>query len=141
MAVAQNYSACLLAQEFTFDLMSAYVAKGLASESQQALAQALPDSTSSLRKLTGRYTIAAKDVLAPLVDQRDPDALELMGTLYMGTDGDRNLAADFLYRASVAYLAANHREQAIESLTTIEQIDKDHPLGRRLRAQLYGGSE
>jgi len=144
LALAQNLSACHVAYQFDLDLFSGYASNGVASEEQLKLVRVLPSLIDGTQKRADFHAHQIEQQLKPLVDANNPGALQLMGILYMQPDlstHDNNFAVDYLYRAGVGFLNAGNRERELRSLSGIQQIDRDHPLARRLQEQIYPAAQ
>jgi hypothetical protein len=141
LSAAINKDLCLEALDFRLEFLRRLSASGASNTGDDQRVAGIESLSRTTMESAEQLSHGVQRLLPVSPGDNDPDALAILGALYMQPmppTKDEGLAADYLYRAAAAYLDANQRDKAIRMLSGLDSFEAGKPLAERLRARLNG---
>ena len=142
-SLALNANKCWSAADYNVGLLKIMEDRGGANDERVVSRLQKWQATKNFEESErATHMAAAERVLQPLADADNPDAMQALGILGIngdlsGSSVDRNVARDYLYRAGLIFVGMNQRNKALQSVSILEDHDKDDQLAMRLRDRIY----
>jgi hypothetical protein len=141
LSAAINKGLCVDALNFRLELLKRFSAAGASNTGDDQRVAAMESLLRTTTDSADRLGRSVQSLLPIGSDNNNADALAVLGALYMQPMlplKNEDLAADYLYRAAVAYLDVNQRDKAIKMLSGLDSMEAGRPLAEKIRARVYG---